>query len=319
MDFLTNIILGLIEDQQTAEQLSVLFIAIAVFCVILGIALLVNNYFDPVRSRFIQGKGDPLLMLDGRDETGNIYQKYSHTFMPSDQQLVGRTVQRLHYAGYHFRRHLYQYYALRFVLMILLPTLSLLVIFMMPGIQSDRYIQVTVIAAVMGYIGPSFILDRLLANRQKLIQRAFPDALDLLVVCTEAGLSLDAAIQKVASEIGLSQPVLAEEINMVIAELRAGVERKKALSGLADRTGLEDIRGLMSSINQSMRFGSSIAETLRVYSEDFRDKRQQAAEEKAAKIGVKLIFPTAFCLLPCFILIILVPFGMKLAKSFQSF
>lgn len=318
METLTQIILSQINDKQTAELWALLLIAGSAFCVIFGILLLLNTIFDPVRSRFLRQKNEDLLKPMDRETGINTYLKYQHILLPSDEQLISRTMQRLNYAGYHYRKNLYQYYALRLLTVIGLPTLTLLLMSLFPGIKLVTFFQVGVLMFVVSFIGPSFILDYLIKKRQKIIQRAFPDALDLLVVCSEAGLSLDAAIQKVTTEIKFSQPVLAEEFNLVIAEMRAGIERKKAFTNLSDRTGVEDIRGLMSSINQSMRFGSSIAETLRVYSEDFRDKRLQAAEEMAAKIGAKLIFPTALCLLPCFILIIIVPFALNLVKVFNN-
>lgn len=319
MDLLTKFLMSHIQDQQTAEILAVVFIAGTAFCIIFAILLFINNFFDPVRSRFLKGKKNSILGLIENEDELNIYQRYSHILLPSDGDLNNRTMQRLHHAGYHSRKNLFQYYAIRLFFIIVLPILTLIGMFVIPDVDWSKLWQALMVAAVLGFISPSFVLDKLIRNRQKIIQRAFPDVLDLLVVCTEAGLSLDAALQKVASEVSFSQPELAGELNLVIAEIRAGIERKKAFNGLAQRTGVEDIRGLMSSINQSMRFGSSIAQTLRVYSEDFRDKRMQAAEEKAAKIAAKLIFPTALCLLPCFILIILVPFGLTLMKSFSNF
>jgi tight adherence protein C len=125
---------------------------------------------------------------------------------------------------------------------------------------------------------------------------------------------LDAAIQKVATEINLSQPILADELEVVIAETRAGIDRHKALQRLVERTGVEDLKGLVSALSQSMRFGTSIVETLKVYSEDLRDKRTQAAEAIAAKIGTKLIFPLAVCLLPAFLMVVMVPALLMIEK-----
>jgi tight adherence protein C len=304
---------------KTVELLWLFFISGAAFFLVFGLMMLANGYFDPVRSRFLKDKNIAFSPSSGeRDNSINPYLKFQHILLPSDEQLVGRTVLRLHHAGFHFRKNLYQYFALRFVLMIGLPLIVLMTMGLLPRLSVSHLLQAAVLASVLGLIAPSFVLDHLIKKRQKIIQRAFPDALDLLVVCSEAGLSLDAALQRVASELSFSQPILAQELSIMIAEIRAGVDRKKAFNGLAERTGVDDIRGLMSSINQSMRFGSSIADTLRVYSEDFRDKRMQAAEEKAAKIGAKLIFPIAVCLLPCFILIVIVPFALTLAKFFKN-
>ena len=305
-------------DIQTAQTSLIWLIALATLSLVLGMLLIVSNFFDPVRLRFLRGDTSSRVLVGSHEEGVNVYEKYRHILLPSDQQLIGRTSQRLQHAGFHFRKNLYQYYALRLLLMVGLPTLSLVALAFFPQVTTDKYLQIMVLAALIGYVGPSFGLDRMIANRQKTIQRAFPDALDLLLVCTEAGLSLDASFQKVTSELGFSQPILAEEFNLLISEIRAGIDRKKAFTNLAERTGVDDIRGLMSAINQSMRFGSSISQTLRVYSEEFRDKRMQAAEEKAAKIGVKLLFPTALCLLPCFILIVLVPVALSVFKALSS-
>ena len=191
--------------------------------------------------------------------------------------------------------------------MILLPLSVLIVMALIPGMKSETIFQSALAAAILGYMGPSFVLDKLIANRQKTLRRAFPDMLDLLVVCSEAGLSLDAALQKVVTESSISQPVLAAELEIVIAETRAGIDRNKALQRLVERTGVEDIRGLVAALSQSMRFGTSIVETLKVYSEELRDKRTQAAEAVAAKISTKLIFPLAVCLLPAFLMVVMLP------------
>ena len=116
-------------------------------------------------------------------------------------------------------------------------------------------------------------------------------ALDLLVVCVEAGLGLAPALQRVSDDLIVSHPELGAELALVNAEMRAGVERTQALKNLADRTGLDDIRGLVALLVQTMRFGTGVADALRIYSEEFRDKRMQAAEEQAALIGTKMIFP----------------------------
>jgi tight adherence protein C len=126
-------------------------------------------------------------------------------------------------------------------------------------------------------------------------------------VCVEAGLGLAPAMQRVADELSISHPKLGAELGLVNAEMRAGVERSEALKNLADRTGLPDIRGLVALLVQTMRFGTSVADALRVYSEEFRDKRMQAAEEQAAMIGTKMIFPLVLCLFPCFFLVAIGP------------
>ena len=219
---------------------------------------------------------------------------------------------RLHHAGYHSKNSLLYYYALRMLLMIGLPLLTLGIMGLIPATKGVSIVQSAMAAFVLGYMGVSFVLDKIIAKRQKLIRRAFPDALDLLVICSEAGLSLDSALQKVTTELSMSQPILADELSTVIAETRAGIDRHIALQRLVERTGIDDIKGLVSAISQCMRFGTSIAETLRDYSEELRDKRTQAAEEMAAKIGVKLIFPLGICLMPAFLMVVMAPAFMSL-------
>jgi len=305
MDFLMQLLTGLAEKQQGNQWVVVLIVSAAVFMLAFALMSLFGDFFDPVRSRF---KRD--INVDAMVESGILSEqlrKHSKVFLPANMPLLGRTTTRLHYGGFHGRNSLLHYYAIRMLLMILLPLLALTVTTFIPGINSETIVQVLLVAVALGYLGPSFALDKLIANRQKTLRRAFPDALDLLVVCSEAGLSLDAALQKVAVEINISQPVLAEELEVVIAETRAGIDRHKALQRLVERTGVEDIRGLVSALSQSMRFGTSIVETLKVYSEDLRDRRTQAAEAIAAKIGTKMIFPLAVCLLPAFLMVVGLP------------
>jgi tight adherence protein C len=172
-------------------------------------------------------------------------------------------------------------------------------------------------AALVGLIVPELVLNQLVERRQKRLRDAFPDALDMLVVCVEAGLGLTASIQRVAEELRFSHPELAAELALVTAEMRAGVDRETALKGLAARTGLEDIHGLVSLLLQTLKFGTSIADTLRVYAEEFRDKRMQRAEEQAAKIGTKLVFPLVFCLFPSFFVVAIGPAVIRLIEVFS--
>jgi tight adherence protein C len=134
----------------------------------------------------------------------------------------------------------------------------------------------------------------------------------------EAGLGLAPALQRVADEVSVSHPELGAELGLVNAEMRAGVERTQALRNLAERTGLSDIRGLVTLMVQTLRFGTGIADALRVYSEEFRDKRMQAAEEQAAKIGTKMIFPLAFCIFPSFFLVAIGPAVLAVIDVFAN-
>jgi tight adherence protein C len=134
----------------------------------------------------------------------------------------------------------------------------------------------------------------------------------------ESGLGLGPAIQRVAEEINVSHPELSMDLAMVNAEMRAGMQREEALRNLADRTGLPDIRGLVGLLVQSMRFGTSVADALRIYSEEFRDKRMQAAEEQAAKIGTRMIFPLVLCMFPVFFIVAVGPAALRIIDAFST-
>jgi tight adherence protein C len=164
-------------------------------------------------------------------------------------------------------------------------------------------IVIPVAAGFLGYFGPSFYLDHLISARQERIRFGLPDALDLMVVSVEAGLALDQAIQYVGREIAITHPDLAEELQLVNLEIRAGKRRMEALRHLADRTGEPELRKLVAILIQTDRFGTSIAESLRTHSDFMRVRRRQEAEERAGKVGVKLVFPIFFLILPSMLVV----------------
>ena len=159
----------------------------------------------------------------------------------------------------------------------------------------------------------------MIERRKRRLYNGFPDALDLLVVCTEAGYGLKPALQRVADELVIGHPELSEELALVNSEMRAGVDRVDALRNLADRTGLEEIAGLVALLSQSLRFGTSIAESLRIYSEEFRDKRMQRAEEEAGKVSTKMVFPLVLCMFPAFFVVAIGPAIVGLLDHFQIY
>ncbi len=314
MDLLLQLISLQINNQQQAEWVVIGLVVLVVFILVLVAMLFLNIVFDPARARFLNDSNEGFIALTGADNLTQMLQSYNHILMPSDEELVSRTVQRLNYAGYHAKKYLLRYFAMKISLMFALPILTIIIIALLPEATVGWLMYGLLFSVAIGFVIPSFILDRLIVKRQKIIQNAFPDALDLLTICSEAGLSLDAAILRVTAELRFSQPVLAEEFAIVVAEIQAGAERKTAMKGLSERTGVKDIRGLMSTLTQCMIFGTSVTEALRVYSADLRDRRMQAAEEMAAKIGAKIIFPLAVCLMPAFMLIVLAPVFLSLTK-----
>ena len=289
----------------------------AAFAFSLGIIASLTALSDPARRRVAQ-----LRPAGGAARTGaaagfaDRLRPLSAYLMPSKEKDRSRVSQLLTHAGYRAPHALSVFYGAKALLIVALPCLVLIAAPFFPRITTGQLLFCAFAAGALGSLLPSFWLDRRVVKRQGALRVGFPDALDLLVVCVEAGLGLAPAIQRVADEISVSHPELGTELALVNAEMRAGVERSAALKNIADRTGLSDIRGLVTLMVQTMRFGTSVADALRVYSEEFRDKRMQAAEEQAAKIGTKMIFPLVFCLFPSFFLVAIGPAVLRLIDAF---
>lgn len=175
------------------------------------------------------------------------------------------------------------------------------------ALKAQTLLLVFILLAAIGYYLPNVVLAQLIQRRQRELFEVFPDALDLMRVCIEAGLGLDAAIARVGDELRLQSEALYEELHLVSLELRAGASRERALRNLALRMGLEDVDALVAMLIQADRFGTSISESLRVHSDGLRVKRRQQAEEAAAKVPVKILFPLVFCIMPAFFVVLLGP------------
>lgn len=169
----------------------------------------------------------------------------------------------------------------------------------------------------LALLGPNWWLAAKVKRRQTKLRNGFPDTLDLLVICVEAGLGLTAAIERVTTEIRPLHPDLAQEFAAVNAEIRSGIDRAVALQGLNRRTGLPEIRGLVTLLVQTMQLGTGIADSLRIYSSEFRDQRMRLAEERAAKVGTKMIFPLVLCEFPAFLLVAVGPAVIQIFKNLQ--
>jgi tight adherence protein C len=172
------------------------------------------------------------------------------------------------------------------------------------------------IAAMLGYMIPGMVLGWLINRQKTRIDNGLPDALDLMVVCVEAGCGLDQAIQKTSVELEISHPELANELKMIMTEVRAGKPRLEAFRNFASRTKVDDVKSLVAMLVQTDRFGTSVAQALRTHAEVSRTKRRQRAEERAAKIGVKLVFPLVFFLFPAFYVVTLGPAVIQFMRVF---
>jgi len=205
------------------------------------------------------------------------------------------------------------YFLARMSSMVLLPVAAIILI---PRTQFTLFVMTLVVGVFTGMIAPVAVLDRLVRLRQERIKKSVPDALDLLVVCVEAGTSLDAAILRVAKELRLAHPDLAHELAVVNRLTNAGMPRDEALRGLWKRTGVLDIRALVSSLIQSEKWGTSIATVLRVAAETLRRKRRQDAEKRAKMAPLKMTFPLLFFILPALFAVILGPAVVQIIQEF---
>jgi tight adherence protein C len=172
--------------------------------------------------------------------------------------------------------------------------------------------------AFVGYMLPFMTVYRKAKARVLEMKESLPDALDLLVVCVEAGMGIDAALSRVAKEQSAQGLAIGEELMLANQEMQAGAVRKEALTRLADRVGLDEFKALVTFLTQTEELGGSIARSLRVYAETMRDKRSQAAEEAARKTVIKLIFPLVFFILPAIFIVVLGPPGLQIIKALQD-
>lgn len=208
------------------------------------------------------------------------------------------------------------YFASKTALALLIPALMAPPLVLYGGsLAGGKVLALLLVGASLGYYLPNGVLARLVARRRREIFETIPDALDLLTVCVEAGLSLERALVKVAAEIHIKSVVLAQELQLVLMEMRAGFSKEKALRNFALRSGVDDVDTLVAMLIQSERFGTSVGDSLRVHAENLRHKRRVLAEECAAKIGLKLLFPLIFCIFPTLLMVLLGPAAMQISRT----
>lgn len=219
-----------------------------------------------------------------------------------------RLRRRLVQAGYYNENAATIYRVIRLISAVLLPTIVFFFVTVILGKPlNSSTLGLTVVAICYGLFLPSFILSRMITNRKGRLTRALPDALDMMVVCVEAGLGLNAALQRVGREMELVEPALSEELAVTNREIRAGKARDEALRNLGDRTGVDDIKSLVAMLVQTDRFGTSIADSLRIFADSMRTKRRQRAEEQVAKAAIKLIFPLLLFIFPALLIVLMGP------------
>ncbi|MBT8766343.1 type II secretion system F family protein [Metapseudomonas boanensis] len=319
MDYLLSLIGSAVGDQELARLIFLMAVGLSAVLAVVTIGLLVLGLQSPVQRRLALIKRGQVDLAVGNRSPSNLQlllEQVGDRLGGGEESKTSSTRTLLMHAGYRSGSAVQVYWAIRLLLPLLLVGIAVLVLPLLPKLSMSIALLMTVGAAGIGWLVPAVYVDKRKEGRMTRLRVGFPDALDLMVVCVESGLALPQAIERVADELAVSHSELAEELALVNAEIRAGIPNSLALKNLADRTGLEDVQGLVSLLSQSIRFGTSVADTLRIYAEEFRDRRTQAAEEQAAKIGTKLVFPLIFCLWPSFFLVAIGPVIVGVLKLF---
>ena len=234
--------------------------------------------------------------------------------VPKSQAEISVVQQRLVRAGYRNDSAVHFFYGAKAVVPLLLCVLAFTT---GAGNYSPFFVYLTALG--LGFLLPDFWLGNRITARQAKIRRGLPDVLDLLVICIEAGLSLDQAVARTAEELVIAQPAICDELGIVVLEQRAGCPRADAWRHFAERTNVDSVRNLVSVLIQSEKFGTSIAKTLRIHSDTLRTQRRQKVEEQAAKTTVKLVFPLVFFIFPSLFLVTLGPAAITVIESFNKY
>lgn len=288
---------------------------VLVFLAVFAVSMLILTQFSP---RLVQQRLDKLAGTNESDigpaepawvpHVVKLSSPIAKLLLPAEGWETSKLRIRFMNAGYRTSSAPVLFFAAKAILTVALPGLFLVYAGAAgTGLTPNTFLLLLIVLAAMGYVLPNAILARKIKLRKREIFESFPDAIDLMTVCVEAGLGLDAALSRVGEEMHLTSPTLAEELHLVNLELRAGSTRERALRNLALRTGVDEVDMLVAMLVQADRFGTSVADSLRVHSDSLRTKRRQRAEEAAAKIPVKLLFPLIFCIFPSMLLVLLGP------------
>ncbi len=291
---------------------------VTVACLTFGVLSYLNNR-KIVRDRFKQGSTDSMPLIY-RGEPNSLKKQfldwvsslghYALDEKKDDSELRQSLVQ----AGFRHPKGPAIYAGIRFLLALLLPILYLLYN-IMRGALTRQHLMVAFLAAGSGYYAVPYLLRFLASRRQDRIDKALPDVLDLLIVCMEAGLSLQATINRVSDEVKAISMDLYKELQLTNAELRTGINREIALRNLGDRTGVQNVKALVGLMIQSDRMGASIVQSLRTHAAFLRVQRSQRAEERAAKLPVKILFPMLLFIFPAIFVVVLGPAAIQITKS----
>lgn len=293
---------------------------IAAFLSIFAFAALAGYVQTPVERRMrgihaAKPERQAVTNVYQRRHAKNLIESMGEQVAPQDEIKRSASRRKLAMAGYYSTTAFFTFWGVKVLLMILLPS-SVVLYYLAMDKPPMQGIYITCIALLLGMNLPDFVLKKIAKKRHIEIFKGLPDMLDLMVVCVESGLAMDAAMQRVSDEFVHSNKTLSLEMKLTGNSIRLGQTRAQALRDLGDRTGSQDLKSFCSVLIQADKFGSSIAKTLRVYSEDLRIKRRQIAEEHAAKLAVKIIFPTVLFIMPATFVVLAGPGVVRLIEFF---
>jgi tight adherence protein C len=299
-------------------------ISLVVFLMVSSLMLLVATLVGGRKTRLdarlkdLSSSDGPALDPDAMEQLArSALPRLGARLVPNDEEERTLLQGRLIHAGLYGRQAMALFMGVKILLMTA-PALIGLLCGLAGVVPIAHGLIVGAVLGAAGMIGPSFWLDRKKAARQVRFRRALPDALDIIVICLEGGLSLSGSLRYVAEDLGTAHPLLADELNIVQREVQLGLTPGESLRKLAERADLEEIRSLASVIIQADRLGVGLGKSLRVHADSLRIKRRQRAEEMAQKAGTKILFPTIIFIFPVLFIVILAPALIQITKMFDG-
>ncbi|MGY0614161.1 type II secretion system F family protein [Vibrio sp. FJH11] len=314
MDVLNNFVSSF---NISTEVLFMLFVLVTTILFVMTIGYVVIGVNSPVKRKLSEiSTGEKTKHTSRNEKVMNTLETLAPLSSAGSEKEQQTTRMVLMHAGFHQKNALSLFYSIKSLTTIIGVIVAVGLYMSLP--QSNKLYTSMIICVFVGLFLPDFFLKKLAKKRQERIRLGVADMLDLLVVCTESGLGFNASLRRVADEMVISHPDLADELDTVCLKIQAGKSMPDSLKEMIIRTGLDEFMGLASMLSHASRMGGSLVDSLREYTEDYRDKRQQAAEEIAAKIPVKMMFPMVLFIWPCFFIVAIGPSIITLIEAFSK-
>ena len=314
MDVISNFI-GSININQGV--LFMLFVLVTTVLLVMTVGYIIIGVNSPVKRKLSEiSTGEPTQHSSPNTKVIDTLENLAPLSSSGSEREQQNIRMRLMHAGYHQKNAMSVFYSIKSLTTILGVLVAVILYVLLE--QSNMLYMFMIACVFIGIILPDIFLRKMAKKRQERIRLGMADMLDLLVVCTESGLGFNASLRRVADEMVISHPDLADELDTVCLKIQAGKSMPDSLKELIVRTGLEEFTGLTSMLSHASRMGGSLVDSLREYTEDYRDKRQQAAEEIAAKIPVKMMFPMVLFIWPCFFIVAIGPSVITLIEAFSN-